>query len=136
MRWVWLQTKMQTHRESKGKNFVKKQQVLTKEQRAFMEMPQDMVNEMIEKFIAENPRPIKREVRKEIRPLIGPHGRPRKHFTKTVAMIENGDVLVRANRGRPATGEVRVRVEVPHNFIVMRPPVSYRMTKKGELIKV
>ena len=135
MRWVWLQTKMQTHRESKGKNFVKKQQVLTKEQRAFMEMPQDMVNEMIEKFMAENPRPV--EVKRPVmRPLIGPHGRPRKHFTKTVAMIENGDVLVRANRGRPATGEVRVRVEVPHNFVVMRPPVSYRMTKKGELIKV
>jgi len=114
---------------------VKKQQVLTKEQRAFMEMPQDMVNEMIEKFMAENPRPV--EVKRPVmRPLIGPHGRPRKHFTKTVAMIENGDVLVRANRGRPATGEVRVRIEVPHNFVVMRPPVSYKLTRSGELVKI
>ena len=113
---------------------MKKQQVLTKEQQAFMEMPQDMVNEMIEQFIAQNPRTI--ETRKPVmRPLIGPHGRPRKHFTKTVTMVENGDNLVRANRGRPATGEIRVRVEVPHNFVVMRPPVSYRITKKGELIK-
>ena len=125
---------MQTYCESKGKNFVKKQQVLTKEQQAFMEMPQDMVNEMIEQFMAENPRPIEAP-RPVMRPLIGPHGRPRKHFTKTVTMVENGDILVRANRGRPATGEIRVRVEVPHNFVVMRPPVSYRLTKKGELIK-
>jgi hypothetical protein len=125
---------MQTYCESKGKNFVKKQQVLTKEQRAFMEMPQDEVDKMIEQFIAQNPRPIRIE-KPVMRPLIGPHGRPRKHFTKTVAMIEKGDTLVRANRGRPATGEIRVRVEVPHNFIVMRPPVSYRITKKGELIK-
>ena len=114
---------------------MKKQQVLTKEQQTFMEMSQDTVNEMIEQFIAQNPRPIKREVRKEIRPLIGPHGRPRKHFVKTITMIENGDVLTRANRGRPADGEIRVRVEVPHNFVVMRRPVSYRITKKGELIK-
>ena len=113
---------------------MKKQQVLTKEQQAFMEMPQDMVNEMIEQFMAENPRPIEAP-RPVMRPLIGPHGRPRKHFTKTVTMVENGDILVRANRGRPATGEIRVRVEVPHNFVVMRPPVSYRLTKKGELIK-
>jgi len=114
---------------------VKKQQVLTKEQRAFMEMPQDVVNEMINQFIAQNPRTI--ETRKPVmRPLIGPHGRPRKHFTKTVTMVENGDVLIRANRGRPANGEIRVRVEVPHNFVVMRPPVSYKLTKKGELVKV
>ena len=113
---------------------MKKQQVLTKEQQAFMEMPQDMVNEMIEQFIAQNPRSIKVE-KPTMRPLIGPHGRPRQHFTKTVTMIENGDVLIRANRGRPAANEVRVRVEVPHNFVVMRPPVSYRITKKGELIK-
>jgi hypothetical protein len=114
---------------------VKKQQVLTKDQRAFMEMPQDKVDEMIEQFIAENPHTL--EVRKPImRPLIGPHGRPRKHFTKTVTMIENGDVFIRANRGRPATGEIRVRIEVPHNFVVMRPPVSYKLTKKGELVKV
>ena len=114
---------------------MKKQQVLTKEQQAFMEMPQDKVDEMIEQFIAQNPRTI--EARKPVmRALIGPHGRPRKHFTKTVTMIENGDTFVRANRGRPATGEIRVRVEVPHNFIVMRPPVSYKLTKSGELIKI
>ena len=114
---------------------MKKQQVLTKEQRAFMEMPQDMVNEMIEKFMAENPRPVEIIRRPVMRPLIGPQGRPRKHFVKTVTMIENGDVLVRANRGRPAGGEIRVKVEVPHNFVVMRPPVSYRVTKDGELVK-
>ena len=109
--------------------------VMTEEQRAFMEMPQDMVNEMIEQFMADNPQPV--EVKRPVmRPLIGPHGRPRKHFTKTVTMIENGDVLIRANRGRPATGEIRVRIEVPHNFVVMRPPVSYKLTKKGELVKV
>ena len=114
---------------------MKKQQVLTKEQRAFMEMPQDEVDKMIEQFIAQSPRSVRVE-RPIMRPLIGPHGRPRLHFTKTVTMIENGDVLIRANRGRPATGEIRVRVEVPHSFIVMRAPVSYRMTKKGELIKI
>ena len=113
---------------------MKKQKVLTKEQQAFMEMPQDMVDEMIEQFIAQNP-PAK-EKKREMRPLIGPHGRPRKHFTKTVAMIVNGSTLIRANRGRPATGEIRVRIEVPHNFVVMRPPVSYKLTKKGELVKV
>ena len=114
---------------------MKKQQILTEEQKIFMEMPQDKVDEMIEQFIAQNPRTI--EARKPVmRPLIGPHGRPRKHFTKTVTMIENGDVLIRANRGRPATGEIRVRVEVPHNFIVMRPPVAYKLTRGGELIKI
>jgi hypothetical protein len=50
-------------------------------------------------------------------------------------MIENGDFLIRAGRGRPATGEIRVRVEVPYNFVVMRPPVSYRITKSGDLVK-
>jgi hypothetical protein len=108
---------------------------MTREQRAFMEMPQDEVDKMIEQFIVQCPRSIRVE-RPVMRPLIGPHGRPRLHFTKTVTMIENGDVLIRANRGRPATGEIRVRVEVPHNFVVMRPPVSYRITKKGELIKI
>ena len=108
---------------------------MTKEQRAFMEMPQNEVDEMIEQFIAQSPRSVRVE-RPVMRPLIGPHGRPRKHFIKTVTMIESGDVLIRANRGRPATGEIRVRVEVPHNFVVMRPPVSYKLTKKGELVKV
>ena len=111
-----------------------KQKVMTKEQRAFMEMPQDKVNAMIEQFLAENPRPVEVK-RPTMRPLIGPHGRPRKHFTKTVTMVENGDTLVRANRGRPGKGEVRVKVEVPHDFVVMRPPVSYRVTKGGELVK-
>jgi len=114
---------------------VKKQQVLTKDQRAFMDMPQDKVDEMIEQFITENPSTL--EVKKPImRPLIGPHGRPRKHFTKTITMIESGDVLIRANRGRPATGEIRVIVEVPHNFTVMRPPVTYRIDKSGDLTKI
>ena len=115
---------------------MKKQQILTEEQRVFMEMPQDEVDRMIEQFIAQNPRTLEPRELRGVRPLIGLHGRPRKHFTKTVAMIENGDVLIRANRGRPATGEIRVRIEVPHNFIVMRPPVSYKLTKKGELVKV
>ena len=115
---------------------MKKQQILTEEQRVFMEMPQDEVDRMIEQFIAQNPRTLEPRKLREMRPLIGPHGRPRKHFTKTVTMIEYGDVLIRANRGRPATGEIRVRIEVPHNFIVMRPPVSYKLTKSGELIKI
>jgi len=84
---------------------VKKQQVLTKEQRAFMEMPQDMVNEMIEQFMADNPQPV--EVKRPVmRPLIGPHGRPRKHFTKTVAMVENGDVLELTKESANVTGSV------------------------------
>ena len=115
---------------------MKKQQVLTKEQQAFMEMPQDKVDEMIEQFMAQNPRPAIEIKNIVVRPFIGSFGRPRKHFTKTVAMIENGDVLVRANRGRPGKDEIRVRIEVPHNFVVMRPPVSYKLTKKGELVKV
>ena len=119
---------------------MKKQQVLTKEQRAFMEMPQDKIDEMVERFMTEKRAKIESgeliEEKPTMRPLIGPHGRPRQHFTKTVTMIENGDVFIRANRGRPATGEIRVRVEVPYNFIVMRPPVSYKLTKKGELVKV
>ena len=109
--------------------------VMTEEQRAFMEMPQDEVDRMIEQFIAQSPRSVKIE-KPVMRALIGPHGRPRKHFTKTVTMIENGNTLIRANRGRPATGEVRVRIEVPHNFVVMRPPVSYKLTKSGELVKI
>jgi hypothetical protein len=113
---------------------VKKQQILTEEQKAFMDMPQDKVDEMIEQFMAQNP-PV-REKKREMRPLIGPYGRPRKHFTKTVTMIVNGSTLIRANRGRPATGEIRVRIEVPHNFVVMRPPVSYKLTRGGELIKI
>ena len=115
---------------------MKKQQVLTKEQKAFMEMPQDKIDEMIEQFMAQNPRPIERKEEKRVRPLIGPHGRPRKHFTKTVTMIEDGAALVRANRGRPANDEVRVTITVPHNFIVMRPPVRYTLNKSGDLIKI
>jgi len=119
---------------------VKKQQVLTKEQQAFMEMPQDKINEMVERFMVEKRAKIASgEIPEDkpsgIRPLIGPQGRPRKHYTKTVTMVEDGDNLVRANRGRPGNDEVRVRMEVPHDFTVMRPPVSYRVTKKGELIK-
>ena len=119
---------------------MKKQQVLTKEQQAFMEMPQDKINEMVERFMVEKRAKIASgEIPEDkpsgIRPLIGPQGRPRKHFTKTVTMVEDGDNLVRANRGRPGNDEVRVRMEVPHDFTVMRPPVSYRVTKKGELIK-
>ncbi|MAH51963.1 hypothetical protein CMI37_39460 [Candidatus Pacearchaeota archaeon] len=114
---------------------MKKQQVLTKEQEAFMEMPQDKVDEMIEQFIAQNPQTLEPRELKGVRPLIGPHGRPRKHFTKTIAMIQNGDILTRANRGRPAKNEVRIRVEVPHNFVVMRPPVTYYFNKGGDLAK-
>ena len=119
---------------------MKKQQVLTKEQQAFMEMPQDKINEMVERFMVEKRAKIAsgeipEDKPRGIRPLIGPQGRPRKRFTKTVTMVEDGDNLVRANRGRPGNDEVRVRMEVPHDFTVMRPPVSYRVTKKGELIK-
>ena len=120
---------------------MKKQPVLTKEQQAFMAMPQDKINEMVEQFMVEKRAKIAsgeipEDKPSERRPLIGPHGRPRKHFTKTVTMIENGDALMRANRGRPATGEIRVRIEVPHNFVVMRPPVSYKLTRSGELVKI
>jgi hypothetical protein len=127
---------MQTYCESKGKNFVKKQQVLTKEQQAFMAMPQDKVNAMIEQFLTERPPVVERKEEKRVRPLIGPLGAPRKHFTKTVTMVQTGESLKRANRGRPAKDEVRVTVTVPHNFIVMRPPVLYALNKSGDLIKI
>jgi hypothetical protein len=119
---------------------VKKQQVLTEEQRAFMEMPQDKINDMVERFMIEKRAKIAsgeipEDKPRGIRPLIGPHGRPRKHFTKIIAMIQNGDILTRANRGRPAKNEVRIRVEVPHNFVVMRPPVTYYFNKDSNLVK-
>jgi len=49
------------------------------------------------------------------KPQKGLRGRPRKHFTKKVAMIEMeaSGWLIRASRGRPKKGEVRVEVEVP-----------------------
>ena len=105
-----------------------------------MEMPQDKINEMVERFMTEKRAKIAsgeipEDKPRGIRPLIGPQGRPRKHFTKIVTMVEDGDNLVRANRGRPGNDEVRVRMEVAHDFTVMRPPVSYRVTKKGALIK-
>ena len=116
---------------------MKKQPVLTKEQQAFMEMPQDKVNAMIEQFLAERPpQPVEPKQERRIRPLIGPHGRPRKHFTKTVTMVQVGELLERANRGRPANNEVRVKITVPHNFVVMRPPILYTLNKSGELIKI
>ena len=116
---------------------MKKQPVLTKEQKAFMAMPQDKVNAMIEQFLAERPpQPVEPIQERRVRPLIGPQGRPRKHFTKTVTMVQVGDLLERANRGRPANDEVRVKVKVPHNFIVMRPPILYAMDKSGDLIKI
>lgn len=48
-------------------------------------------------------------------------GRPRKHFTKKVTMIEMeaSGWLIRASRGRPKKGEVRVEVEVPFDLEVV-----------------
>lgn len=45
-------------------------------------------------------------------------GRPRKYFTKKVTMIEveASGWLIRASRGRPKRGEVRVEVEVPFDL--------------------
>ena len=73
----------------------------------------DMVQEMIEKYMAEEaPTP-----HAQVQPRIEKkgRGRPRKHFTKKVAMIEMeaSGWLIRASRGRPKKGEVRVEVEVP-----------------------
>jgi len=117
------------------------------------DISQEQVDSMVEEFLvkkraeeAKNP-PKKVEAQpsnkfeKELKYYKGwfgrsGRGRPRKNLTKMVAMIkkENG-LLQRANRGRPATNEVRIKVEVPCNLIVHRPPILYKFSEEGTLVK-
>jgi len=62
-------------------------------------------------------------------------GRPRINYTKLITMVQRADgKLVRANRGRPTMDEIRVKIEVPHNLTVQRPPTAYTLDKKGSLV--
>jgi len=71
----------------------------------------DKVHGIIDRFMCENsPKRITSTPQKNRR------GRPRKHFTKKVSMIEmdpSGTVLIRAGRGRPGKFEKRVEVTIP-----------------------
>ena len=99
-----------------------------------------MVEEFLVKKRAEEAKnPPKKVEPREMRSYafnFGSRGRPRKNLTKLVTMVKakNG-LLVRANRGRPGTGEVRLKVEVPHDFTVQRTPIAYKINKSGELVK-
>jgi hypothetical protein len=54
-------------------------------------------------------------------------GRPRKHFSKTVTMVNRSDgTLIRAGRGRPAENESRIKIMVSHDFKV-QPKIAYKL---------
>jgi len=71
----------------------------------------DKVHGIIDRFMCENS-----PTRITSTPQKNRRGRPRKHFTKKVSMIEmdpSGTVLIRAGRGRPGKREKRVEVTIP-----------------------
>jgi hypothetical protein len=75
------------------------------------EIDEDKVHGIIDRFMCEySPKRITSAAQKNRR------GRPRKHFTKKVSMIETdptGSVLIKAGRGRPGKFERRVEVTIP-----------------------
>ena len=109
------------------------------------DISQDQIDLMVEEFLVkkreeEVKNPPKKAEPREMRSYpfnFGGRGRPRKNLTKLVTMIkEKNGLLVRANRGRPGTGEIRVRVEVPHDLIVQRFPITYKINQGGELVRI
>ena len=108
------------------------------------DISQDQVDKMVEEFLVKKREEEAKNPPKKVEPRemrshafnFGSRGRPRKNLTKLVTMVKakNG-LLVRANRGRPGTGEIRVKVEVPHDLIVQRSPITYKINKSGELVK-
>ena len=71
---------------------------------------EDLLDETIESFM-------QNKEKYDVARPVG-RGRPRKHFTKKVTMVEveASGWLVRASRGRPKKGEMRVEVEVPFDL--------------------
>ena len=72
----------------------------------------DEVATMIDKFLLEKtPHPTQKK-----------RGRPRKHFTKKVTMIQMAhmgpSIMIRAGRGRPSKHEKRIEISVPRDFEV------------------
>ena len=108
------------------------------------DISQEQVDKMVEEFLVKKREEEAKNPPKKVEPRemrshafnFGSRGRPRKNLTKLVTMVKakNG-LLVRANRGRPGTGEIRVKVEVPHDLIVQRSPITYKINKSGELVK-
>ena len=100
---------------------------------------------MIEEFLAKkreeeknNPRPAQTKVvevkKNKTQKANGWRGRPRKHFDKVITMSQTDKGLTLAGRGRPKTGETRVKVIVPYDFKVE----TNQFYKKGDkgLVKV
>jgi|18_taG_2_1085343.scaffolds.fasta_scaffold09133_5 hypothetical protein len=109
-----------------------------------IELTPEEVNAMIEEFMA------KAKKKKRRNPSDNPEtprkipvfsrwsgrGRPRSKFSKHVTMVKGANgTLMRANRGRPGANEIRVKIEVPHDLTVQRPPITYTLNSDGELVK-
>ena len=69
---------------------------------------------------------------KKIKVISDWRGRPRKHFMKTVTMVEveASGWLRLAGRGRPKAGTTRVKIEVAHDFYVDK-DIFYVMKDKN-----
>ena len=91
---------------------------------------EDLIDKMIESFTKENERPTAPKQKSHGR------GRPRKYFTKKVTMceLEASGWLVKASRGRPKKGEVRVEMEVPFDLEVA--PERFYTCENGVLTEV
>jgi hypothetical protein len=73
------------------------------------ESDEDKVHGMIDRFMRDNTQ------ERSVAPTKNERGRPRKHFTKKVTMIEveASGWLKKAGRGRPKKGERRIEVVLP-----------------------